>query len=42
MGGDEAGVDCGGHLEIHKDIHNTDFCNAIDCNICMLGCLAEC
>ena len=32
MGG--GGVDHGGYLEIHNDIHNTDFCDVIECYIC--------
>ena len=37
-------VDCGGqcHLEIHNDVHNTDFCYIIEWYIAVLGSLAEC
>ena len=27
------GVNCGGHLEIHNDIHNADSCDVIEWSI---------
>ena len=32
-GGMGGGIDCGAHLEIYEDIHNTDFCRVIECYI---------
>ena len=37
------GGDCGGHLAMHDDIHNTDCCAMLSSVIClMFGSLAEC
>ena len=32
--------DCGGHLEIHDDIHNTDFCDVLEYYI-LDACIVE-
>ena len=32
-GGGLLGVNCGGHMEMQHDIHNTDFCHIMGCYI---------